>query len=230
MSMIQLTTKDGQSFNAYFEAGPSKDAPGIVLIQEIFGVNASMRTAAKAWASHGYNVLCPDLFWRQEPGIELEPRNEAELKRAFELMGTLDQSLAIADLDTARAWLAEHTGKDNVGCLGYCLGGRLAVVMAMETPVKVAVSYYGVGLEGLVPNMADTAAPTILHIAALDKFVPAEARATILAAAEKNPKCTAHVYENVDHAFARPGGEHYDTGAAELAQERSLAFLRQHIA
>ncbi len=228
MSMIQLKSQEGTTFNAYFAAGPSPAAPGIVLIQEIFGVNAAMRAAADQWAKLGFNVLCPDLFWRQQPGIELDPTSETEFARAFELMQGMDQDLAVADLDTARAWLAQQSGTQNVAGLGYCLGGRLAVLMAMHSPVKCAVSYYGVGLEELVPALSDKVAPMLLHVAGLDRFVPAEARATIMAAAADKPACTAYLYDNVDHAFSRPEGEHYDAAAATLAEERSVAFMLSH--
>ncbi|KDC62231.1 dienelactone hydrolase family protein [Bordetella bronchiseptica] len=229
MTMITLKTRDGQTFEAYHAPAPTAGAPGLVLIQEIFGINLAMRAAADQWARLGFDVLCPDLFWRQEPGVQLDPTSEADFGQAVRLMQAMDENQAIADLDTARAWLAERSGGKVAG-LGYCLGGRLAVRLAMDTPVQCAVSYYGVMLDQLLPTVDAQAAPTLLHVAEQDRFVPPEARAVILEAAGKLPQCEAHVYEGCDHAFARPGGEHWDAAAAALAEERSVAFMQRHLA
>lgn len=230
MSMIQLHTADGQKFEAYFAKAAADDAPGLVLIQEIFGINQSMRTAANQWSALGFNVLVPDLFWRQEPGVILEPRIEAEFARGVELMQAMDQERAVEDLNVARTWLADHAGHDRVGALGYCLGGRLVVKMAAATPVKCAVSYYGVGLENILPSVPDTAAPTLLHIAELDSYVPADLRKVILDDAAAREDWEAYVYPGCDHAFARPGGAHWVEEAAKLAQGRSLAFMKRFLA
>lgn len=229
MTMIQLRTADGQKFDAYFAQAASRDAPGLVLIQEIFGINQSMRTAANEWCAQGFNVLVPDLFWRQEPGVVLEPRIEAEFARGVELMQAMDQDVAVQDLDLARAWLADHAGHDRVGALGYCLGGRLVIKMAAATPIKCAVSYYGVGLENVLPSVPEQAPPALLHIAELDSYVPADVRKTILDDVAARDDWEAYVYPGCDHAFARPGGAHWVEDAARLAQGRSLAFMKRFL-
>ncbi|NYT66123.1 dienelactone hydrolase family protein [Alcaligenaceae bacterium] len=229
MSNVTLTSNEGQSFSAYFVQAPTANAPGIVLVQEIFGVNAAMRAAADRWASLGYNVVCPDLFWRKEAGLELDPTNPEEFARGVELMQILDEDLVVGDLEAARAWLADKTGNNNIASLGYCWGGRLVVRAAADTGVKCAVSYYGVGLEQLVPATPASAAPTLLHIAELDSYVPEPARHTIQADATSRKGWETHVYEGCDHAFARPGGQHRDEQAATLAEARSVAFMQQHV-
>ncbi|MFA7669537.1 MAG: dienelactone hydrolase family protein [Burkholderiaceae bacterium] len=228
MSYVTLTSKEGKPFQAYFVEASDKKAPGIVLVQEIFGVNASMRAAAERWASLGYNVICPDLFWRKEAGLELDPANSDQFARGVELMQAMDEDLTVSDLEVARAWLEEKTSNPAIAGLGYCWGGRLVVRMAADTGVKCAVSYYGVGLEQLVPATPASAAPTLLHIAALDSYVPEPARNTILAAVNSRDGWQAHVYEGCDHAFARPNGEHRDEQATQQAEERSVAFMQKH--
>src|SRR5690606_4619211 len=123
-----------EEFEAYFAKASTDDAPGLVLIQEIFGINQSMRTAANQWAALGFNVLVPDLFWRQEEGVILEPSIEAEFAHGVALMQSMDQDVAVQDLDLARAWLAKNSDHNRVGALGYCLGGRLVVKMAAAAP------------------------------------------------------------------------------------------------
>ena len=226
MNYIQLQTDDGFQLPALHV--PSADGKGIplVLIQEIFGINPAMKAAAQAWAADGFEVLCPDLFARQEAGVDLEPREPGQFQRGIALMQGMDQDRAVRDLDAARQWFVTQGRGDKVTALGYCLGGRLAVMMAMATPISATVSYYGVGLEGLLPAERVKMAPCLLHVAELDGFVPPAARQVILERAARQENMPAHVYPGCDHAFARPDGEHFDAKAAGLARERTLAFLR----
>lgn len=226
MSIITLTTPDGFALPALHVPSALPEGRPLVLIQEIFGINAAMREAAQHWAALGFDVLCPDLFARQQAAVDLDPTVPEQFKAGIDLMMGMDQDLAVKDLGAACQWFASSAPGAAVAALGYCLGGRLAVRMAFETPVSAAVSYYGVGLEGLLPAAPATSAPCLLHIAGQDGFVPPPARSIILEEAAKRPQFAAHVYEGCDHAFARPQGEHYDRAAAELAQVRTLAFLK----
>ncbi|NYT76052.1 dienelactone hydrolase family protein [Alcaligenaceae bacterium] len=230
MSHVTLISKEGKEFDAYFVEASTINAPGIVLVQEIFGINAAMRTAAERWASLGYNVICPDLFWRKEAGVELEPSNPEDFARGVEFMQSMDEDLTVSDLEVARTWLSHKIGNNRIAGLGYCWGGRLVVRMAADAGVNCAVSYYGVGLQQLIPATPASAVPTLLHIAALDAYVPEPVRETILEAIKGRPGWEAHVYADCDHAFARPGGVHADEAAAKMAEERSLAFMQQHTA
>ncbi|WP_188262245.1 dienelactone hydrolase family protein [Azospirillum tabaci] len=231
MTDISIPAGDGGSFSAYVAkpagGGP---APGLVVIQEIFGVNQVMRDLCDGFAAQGWLAVCPDLFWRQEPGIQLTDKTQEEWNRAFALMNGLDQGKAVEDLKATLAWLRQNpdcTGK--AGSVGYCLGGRLAFMMAARSDSDANVSYYGVGLDGLVGEAANISKPLLMHIAEKDQFVPAEAREKILAAVKGNPNVTAHVYPGMDHAFAREGGAHFDAKAAELANGRTAAFFKQHL-
>lgn len=226
MPNITIDTPDGFALPALHLPSTQGAGRPLVLIQEIFGVNAAMREAARHWAGLGFEVLCPDLFARQQAGVDLDPTQPEQFQAGIDLMLNMDQNRAVRDLDAVRQWFADRAPGARVAALGYCLGGRLAVRMALETPVAAAVSYYGVGLEQLLPAAPAASAPCLLHIAGEDGFVPPPARAAILAEVARRPAFTAHVYEGCDHAFARPQGAHYDAAAATLAQSRTLAFLQ----
>jgi carboxymethylenebutenolidase len=228
--MIRIKSSDGKSLLAFHAEGPARNAPAIVLIQEIFGVNPAMREAAKGWAAKGYHVVCPDLFWREQTGVELEPRKPEEFQQAIGLMQRLDQDLAVADLDASKLWLQQALGHDRIATVGYCLGGRLAVRAALELQFKCAVSYYGVGLDELLLGATSAIKPTLMHIAELDHFVLPEARETISRRAAELPDTEVRVYEACDHGFARPGGAHFVAEAAARAEATSLQFMSRHLA
>lgn len=226
--LVSIPTHDQLEFQALSVPAANPDAPGMVLVQEIFGINSSMRDAAQHWAAQGYNVICPDLFWRQQPGIVLEPAEPGDFDKALALMNGMDGAAALADLDSARRWLKSKSGHDRVAVLGYCLGGRLSVEAAMAHAFKCAVSYYGVGLDQVLSKADSSIAPTLLHIAEKDSFLPELARKEILARIDKLAPLQAYVYPGCEHAFARPHGEHFDATAAALAEQRSLAFMAKH--
>lgn len=230
MADILIPARDSGSLKAYVAMPKITPAPTVIVIQEIFGVNHVMRALCDDLAAQGYIAVCPDLFWRIEPGIELTDKTEAEWKRAFELFGLFDADQGVEDLRATEHVFKGHahsTGK--VGCVGYCLGGKLAYMMAARTNIDCAVSYYGVGIEGMLAEAENIRRPTLMHIAAEDKFVSKEAQAKIMAAMEKNYNVTAHVYPGVNHAFARIGGEHYDADAAEKANDRTARFLAENL-
>ncbi|MEE8273434.1 MAG: dienelactone hydrolase family protein [Alphaproteobacteria bacterium] len=227
---IVLTAADGGSFGAYLAAPASGAGAGMVVLQEIFGVNKVMRDLADGLSSQGYFAIVPDLFWRQEPGIQLTDQTAAEWARAFELYQGFDEDLGIEDataaLDHVRA-APGCTGK--VGSVGYCLGGKLAYLMATHSDADCSVGYYGVGIEGALGEAGNISKPLMLHIAENDGFVPAEAQAQIKDALGGNPHATIHSYAGVDHAFARLGGDNFDRAAADLANGRSAEFFARHL-
>ena len=136
----------------------------------------------------------------------------------------------MADLKATIAELRGHEAcNGKVGSVGYCLGGKMAYLMAARTDADCNVAYYGVGLNELLDEAANITKPTVLHVASKDQFVPPEAQAAVAAGLEGHPQVTIYVYEGNDHAFARPGGEHYDETAANLANDRSLACFRENL-
>ena len=231
MAEVTISLQGGESFMAYLATPSAGSGPGIVLIQEIFGVNQVMRDIADSHAANGYTVICPDLFWRQEPGIQLTDQSEAEWGRAFELYQGFDEAAGADDLKATLAYLRGHdacTGK--VGSVGYCLGGKLAYLMATRSDADCNVGYYGVGIENALDEIGNISAPLMLHVAEKDQFCPPEAQAKIHGALDGHANVTIHDYAGMDHAFARVGGEHYDKASADQANERTAAFFRQHLA
>jgi carboxymethylenebutenolidase len=227
MPSITIKATDGTgSFAAYVAEPKTKPTGVVVLIQEIFGVNQAMRDTAEWVADLGFIAVCPDLFWRIEPGIDITDKSEAEWKRAFELFQAFDQPKGIEDLkatvSTCRA-LPGANGK--VGTMGYCLGGRLAFMMAQQSDSEVNISYYGVGLDGLLQDLDAVTKPLLVHIADNDAFFPAEGRAKVVAATADHNLVKPYVYPNADHAFARVGGVHWDGRSAAIANGRSAEAL-----
>jgi carboxymethylenebutenolidase len=228
--MVTIQSFDGQPFDGYLALPPNGQGPGIVLLQEIFGVNEVMRDIANWYASRGFVVICPDLFWRQQPGIQLTDKTQEEWNRAFELYKGLDEAKAVEDAAAAMAYLRQHPAcNGKVGAVGFCLGGKLAYLIAVRFNPDASVGYYGVGIESALEEAANLHCPLMLHIASEDKFCPPAAQAQIHAALDANSLVTIHDYAGRDHAFARIGGEHYDAHDAELANLRSLEFFVRNL-
>jgi carboxymethylenebutenolidase len=202
----------------------------VVVIQEIFGVNQVMRDITDGLAAQGYLAICPDLFWRIEPGIDITDQSEAEWKRAFELFNAFDVDAGVKDIQaTIKTIRADAGCSGKVGAVGFCLGGLLAYLTATRTDADAAVSYYGVDIENRVAEAEKLTRPLLMHIAAEDQFVPKDAQAVILQALKDHPQVEIHVYEGRDHAFARAGGEHYNEADAKLAGGRTLQFFQRTI-
>lgn len=224
---VKLQREDGSSFDAYCVLPPGGHGPGLVLCQEIFGVNVTMRALAERYAEEGYVVLVPDLFAHIEPRVELgySPQDH---DKAFGYLGRFDLAAGMADLALCATELRQSpatTGK--VGVVGYCLGGRLAYLAAARGFVDCAIGFYGVGIEGHLAEKP--ACPTVLHFGVDDALVPADALRAILEAAAADTHMTAHTYANAGHAFAREGSELYRKPAAQMAYERTIALLRKCI-
>ncbi len=230
MSDLTIKASDGGSFGGYLASPPGGKGPGILVIQEIFGVNQVMRDLCDGFARAGYFALCPDLFWRQLPGIQITDKSEAEWARAFELYKGFDVAKGVADLKASLAALRKLPGcTGKAGSVGYCLGGKLAYLMATRTDSDCNVGYYGVAIEADLGEAAKLAKPLMLHIAEKDQFVPPPAQAQIKAALGANGLATLHVYPGQDHAFARIGGQHFDKASADSANARTAAFFKQHL-
>lgn len=224
-----ITTDDG-SFAAYV-ARPAKDkAPAVVVIQEIFGVNQVMRDITDSLAAEGYLAICPDLFWRIEPGIDITDHSEAEWKKAFELFNAFDVEAGVKDIAATVDFIRKDSGcSGKVGAVGFCLGGLLAFLTATRTDADASVSYYGVGIEARVAEADKLAHPLLMHIAEEDQFVPKPAQEVILQALKNHPQIEIYTYPGRNHAFARQGGEHYDEADAKLAGGRTLTFFNKHL-
>ena len=229
-TMIIETLDDAGRLTAYRADPAETPRAAIVVIQEIFGVNEGIRRKCDRLAEAGYLAIAPDLFWRLEPNIELDPDVPEELKRAFGLMGGFDQDAAVRDVEaTIRAARAAVDG-GKVGAVGYCMGGRLAFLTAARTDSDACVGYYPVGIPGLLGEAPAIARPLMLHIAGADHLVPAEQQAQTHAGLDTHPKVTLHDYPGVDHGFATEFGARRRPEAAELADRRTAAFFAATLA
>jgi carboxymethylenebutenolidase len=229
MPEITINGPDG-SFSVYLAVPAAKAGPGILAIQEIFGVNQDMRDHCDAWAARGYFALCPDLYWRQEPGVQLTDQTDAEWQRAAALYYAVDVDKAVEDLQTSLAYIRDIercTGK--VGTMGFCLGGLLTYLMATRSTSDCNVGYYGVGIEEKLDEATAITKPTILHIAEEDRFVNKDAQKLINDGLSAHPHVTIHSYAGQEHAFARHGGTHYDADAAALANGRTVEMFERHL-
>ena len=225
---ITIKAADGGEFMGYLATPESGGGPGVVVIQEIFGVNEVMRGITDGFAEAGYMALCPDIFWRQEPGIQLTDQSEEEWARAFELFNGFDLDKGVQDLDSTIETLRGLEGcSGKVGAVGFCLGGRLAYLTATRTKTDAAVGYYGVMLTEHLDETIN--APLILHVPTEDEFVPKEQQAEVHEALDGNDRVTIHDYVGQDHAFARLGGKHYDQASADLARGRTLDHFKAHL-
>lgn len=220
---VTIQGKDG-AFGGYLATPPSGSGPGIVVIQEIFGINDVMRQLSDRLAAQGYVALAPDLFWRLKPGIQLSDKTDAEWKEALDLMGRFDRDKGVEDIQATITHL-RGLSSGKVGAVGYCLGGLLAYLTAARTDSDATVGYYGVNIPNYLDEAGNIKKPLLLHIAAEDGFVSKAAQARMLAGLKDNPLVTAFTYPGVDHAFARPGGKNFDTGAADLANSRTDTFF-----
>jgi carboxymethylenebutenolidase len=230
MTMITIDTGDGK-MNAYVATPPGGTGPALVVIQEIFGVNQVMRDLTDGFAAQGFVAICPDLFWRIEPGIDITDQTKAEWDRAFQLFQAFDVEKGVNDIaHTIVAARRQSGSTGKVGAVGYCLGGKLAYLTATRTDIDAAVGYYGVGLDELLGEAASIRKPLMLHIPNKDGFVPPAAQRKVHDALDGAPLVTLHDYPNDDHAFARRGGQHYSEASADQANARTLAFFKQHLA
>ena len=213
--------------NGYLAEPATANGACIVVIQEIFGVNAVMRNIADDLARQGYVALVPDLFWRLQPGVDITDKTDAEWKQALDLMNRFDAATGVEDIQASIDLLRQRTNK--IGAVGYCLGGLLAYLTAARTDADAAVGYYGVNIPAFLGEAASINRPLMLHIAGEDGFVPKPAQEKMIAGLKDNASVTLHHYDGVDHAFARIGGKNFNEAAASLANSRTAEFFRQHL-
>jgi carboxymethylenebutenolidase len=218
---INLTAKDGATIGAYRSAPEDEPKGGIVVLQEIFGVNHHIRAVADRYAAAGYLAIAPALFDRVEPGVELGYA-EAERPRAMEIRGKTKLDETLADIEAAVA-LAAAGG--SVGVVGYCWGGTLAWAAATRlSDISAAVGYYGGGIAGMLNEQPRV--PVMLHFGERDKHIPISDVEKIKAA---HPEIPVFVYP-ADHGFNCDERESYDARSAKEAQSRTFAFLAENLA
>jgi carboxymethylenebutenolidase len=228
---VSISTLDGHGrFDGYTARPAETPRAAIVVIQEIFGVNAGIRRKCDRLAEDGYLALAPDLFWRLQPNVELDPDIEDQFKQALGLMGQFDQDQGVRDIEATIKFARNTEGCDKVGAVGYCLGGRLAYMTAARTDADASVGYYAVGIDNLLREKHAIANPLLLHIPTGDHFVPPDVQNAMHEGLDDHPKVTLRDYEGLDHGFATEFGLRRQDEAAELADRRTSEFFAKHLA
>jgi len=230
-SNVTITTRDGGALPAYLATPAAPAGPVVVVLQEIFGVNANIRSIADSYARHGYIAIAPDLFWRLQASVDLDPSDPAARETAMGLMQRFDAVIAVEDALAAAAHARRLPGASGkAGVVGYCLGGKLAYFLAMRDGVDAAVSYYGTGIHAALDRAATVQAPLLLHVAQDDSLCPPDAQAAIRQAfAPLTHRVAVLEHSGVGHAFARRGAPTCDPDAADHADAATLVFFREHL-
>lgn len=228
MSMSKLS-----DMNIYVAAPATAAKGAIIVVPEIFGLNAGIRKKCDGWASEGYLAVALDIFWRFAPGVELDPDVPEQLQEAFGYFQQYDATDGVVDIQSVikaiRAGIAGQAPIAKVGLVGYCLGGRLAYMAAARTDIDASVGYYGVMIDQMLDEARAIANPLMLHIPIEDHFVGPEAQATIHAGLDAHDKVTLHDYAGLDHGFAAEMGNRRDEAGAQLADRRTRDFFAAHL-
>src|SRR5580693_3100079 len=217
---LSVKGRDG-SFGAYIARPKTSPAPAVVVLQELFGVNADIRKTCDELAEQGFLAVAPDLFWRQEPGVDLSVTSEADWQHGLRLYQAYDRDAGVRDMkDTldAVAKLPECTGK--IGVQGYCLGALMTFLTAVRCRVDAAVAYHGGDTEKYLGEVDKLSAPPLMHLGEEDEFISKAAQAEIKAALGSKANATVYSYPGQRHAFARHNGTH----SAVLANGRTSEF------
>jgi carboxymethylenebutenolidase len=226
---VDIKAQDGGSFKGYLSllhhADKGSKGPGIVLIQEIFGVNAHIRGVADQYASDGYTVLAPDLFWRMQPMVDLGYGPD-DRQKGMGYMQKMDFAAGVKDLAATAAALRgmpECTGK--IASLGYCMGGTLSYLCAANAGVDAAVCYYPGGIQNRLAEAGKIKCPLLFHFAGNDGHIPMTAVDAVKQAFAGRESARIDVYPGAGHGFNCWDRDAYNQQSAALARGRSLSFL-----
>ncbi|WP_028217784.1 dienelactone hydrolase family protein [Paraburkholderia oxyphila] len=228
-SRIVIEGREG-AFGAYIARPADLPAPAVVVLQEVFGVNADIRKHCDELAGLGFIAVAPDLYWRQEPGVDLDVRSEPDWQHGLRLYQAFDRDAGVRDIEdtvTTTAGLPECTGK--VAVLGYCLGALMAFLVAVRSEVDAAVAYHGGDTERYLDEVGGLHAPLLMHLGEEDEFISRPAQEAIKAALAGKPDVAVYSYPGQRHAFSRNNGAHYDAAAAALANGRTRDFLNREL-
>jgi len=218
---IELKTKDGQTISAYKAEPAGKPRGGIVVIQEIWGVNSHIRDVADRYAKEGYLAIAPAIFDRIEPGVKMDQYTQETMQKGFGYMQKVDQDKALLDISAAVAG-ASKAGK--VGVVGFCFGGRMAWLAAAHVDgISASVPYYGGGVPQLASEKPKV--PVMLHFGEKDAHIPVS---SVEEFKKVHPTLPVYIYA-ADHDFNCDQRASYDAAAAKLAQHRTLEFFRKHV-
>lgn len=217
-------------FGAYIVRPNATPAPALIVLHEVFGVNADIRQTCAELAEQGFLAVAPEMYWREEANVDLSVTSEADWQRGLRLNRDFDRDAGARDIrDTAilAAKLPDCTGK--VAVLGYCIGGLMTFLTAARFGADAAVVYHGGDTEKYLDEVGRIDAPMLMHLGEKDEFISSDAQAQIKAALAKKPNAMVFSYPGQYHAFSRHNGAHYNEAAATLAHKRTYEFLNRHL-
>jgi len=222
-NFVTVESRDGRSFEAYLSKPRTPNGAGLVILPEVYNVNAWVRGIADRYAEQGYTVLVPDLFWRQEPGVYLD---YDQMERARAQGEAVDVDGVVTDVGQAANFLRSILGNGaKIGTVGFCLGGRLALLAGIREPVDAVVAYYGVKLDQHLDELAKLEVPTLIYFGADDPWIPTETVNAVEALYRDYANVEFFRYADTGHGFARNGYPPYRQAAAELAEQRALTLF-----
>jgi carboxymethylenebutenolidase len=226
---IAIEAPDG-TFGAYIARPAALPAPSVVVLQELFGVNADIRATCDELAAQGFIAIAPDLFWRQEPGADLDVTSEDSWQHGLRLYAAFDRDAGARDvMETVRTAIELNEASGKVALLGFCLGALMVFLAAARYEVDAAVAYHGGDTEKYLAEVDGLQAPLLMHLGEEDEFISKQAQAEIKAALAAKANATVYSYPGQRHAFARHNGAHYNAAAAALANARTRGFLHQQL-
>jgi len=220
----------GGAFGAYIARPKVLPAPAVVVLHEVFGVNSDIRKTCDELAEQAFIAVAPDLFWRQEPGVDLSVTSEADWQHGLRLNQAYDRDAGARDVKDTVNYVAKLPGcTGRVAVMGFCIGGLMTFLTAVRYGVDAAVAYHGGDTEKYLGEVDGLKAPLLMHLAEEDEFISKAAQAEIKAALASKPNATIYSYPGQHHAFARHNGAHYNAAAAKLANGRTSEFLHQQL-
>lgn len=226
---LLIKAADGNQFSGYLAKPQSGKGPGLLVIQEIFGVNSHIRDMVDLYAMEGFVALAPDVFFRIKPGVELG-YSDAELQEGIGYAQKIDFKQLVQDLSVAARTLKSTDGvTGKIGAVGYCMGGFVTYLLAANNVIDAGVSYYGGGIDKSLDQSSSIKCPLLMHFAELDRHIPMSAVDTISNALKSKPEVKILTYPEVDHGFNCDQRSAYDRKAAMLAYARSATFLHKHL-
>jgi carboxymethylenebutenolidase len=230
MSQTINIQTEGGAFSAYVAEPAAALAPAIIVLHEVFGVNEDIRLTCCELADKGFIAIAPELYWRQERGVDLDVRSDADWQKGLKLNAGYDRDVGVRDIVATMAAARRLKGASGkVGVMGFCIGGLMTYLTAARHRPDASVAYHGGDTEKYLGEAPGISAPLLIHLAEEDEFISKDAQTQIKATLANIPSAKIFSYPGCHHAFARHNGLHYDAQAATLANGRTEAFLAKHL-
>lgn len=225
---MKIQVEDGM-LEAFVAEAAKPDAPVVLVLHELFGVNQDIRTTCRELSSRGFTAIAPPLFWREAPGLDLNSWSDADWKKGFELYGTYDFNRGVRDIAAVIAAARALTPGTRVGVMGFCLGGLMTFLTLAGTDADAGVAYYPGGIEQHLAEAPKVRAPMIIHLGTSDEYISPAAQEQVKQAFAGRHNVQIFTYEGMSHAFARHTGTHYDAHSAAIANDQTYLFLASQL-